>query len=451
MLGLTYGDQVVQSAKKTRRKMNNGSNSNQKFATTTKSTSAVAKTMTTALAFESQHNNLNYYFHISNVRKGGAEKERNDELCHHRHHNHHHHHHNYTHHSPQHNQVYKYHYEIVKNDANNNNHSLNRSSKNRDQTTKNIIINNLFTAKSTYKFKPKPSPSPSPSRSTLEHKQLKVAEEQQQQPTTLDSVNNSVLSATPSSTLFNSSLKSNLAGEKTTTNACANTTVKTSLYSSLTKNGGKINQPITHQSNSQTNGKHQTNRSKYVVKNQKGLIVANGNHEISEYFPVRRSVRKTKSAVKEEMARNLECAILEEKCDGLKVAYFEGKGRGVVAERRFERGEFVIEYMGDLISISEATEREKRYALDENAGCYMYYFKHQNQQYCIDATEDTGKLGRLVNHSRNGNLMTKVVVVKQVPHLVLIAKENIEVGDEISYDYGDRSKESLLHHPWLAF
>lgn len=175
------------------------------------------------------------------------------------------------------------------------------------------------------------------------------------------------------------------------------------------------------------------------------------NAELTEYFPVRRSVRKTKTAVEEEIMRNLEKAVLEQRAEGLKVAYFKNKGRGVVAERRFERGEFVIEYIGDLISMADATEREQQYALDDNAGCYMYYFKHKNQQYCIDATIDTGKLGRLVNHSRNGNLLTKVVVVKQRPHLILIAKDDIEPGEELTYDYGDRSKESLLHHPWLAF
>ncbi|KAH8294205.1 hypothetical protein KR054_009427 [Drosophila jambulina] len=181
------------------------------------------------------------------------------------------------------------------------------------------------------------------------------------------------------------------------------------------------------------------------------LAATNGNREMTDFFPVRRSVRKTKTAVKEEWMRGLEQAVLEERCEGLGVRHFMGKGRGVVAERAFKRNEFVVEYVGDLISIGEASEREKRYALDENAGCYMYYFKHKTQQYCIDATVDTGKLGRLINHSRNGNLMTKVVVIKQRPHLVLLAKDDIEPGEELTYDYGDRSKESLLHHPWLAF
>ena len=192
-----------------------------------------------------------------------------------------------------------------------------------------------------------------------------------------------------------------------------------------------------------------SNKMKYQIPQP--LAATNGNREMTDFFPVRRSVRKTKTAVKEEMMRNLEQAILEERAEGLRVAHFEGKGRGIVADRRFQRGEFVVEYVGDLISMTESAEREKRYALDENAGCYMYYFKHKNQQYCIDATIDTGKLGRLVNHSRNGNLMTKVVLIKQRPHLVLIAKDDIAEGEELNYDYGDRSKESLLHHPWLAF
>lgn len=69
----------------------------------------------------------------------------------------------------------------------------------------------------------------------------------------------------------------------------------------------------------------------------------------------------------------------------------------------------------------------------------------------IDATEESGKLGRLINHSRNGNLITKSLLVNKQPHLILIAKHDIQPGDELAYDYGDYSKESLLHHPWLAY
>lgn len=70
--------------------------------------------------------------------------------------------------------------------------------------------------------------------------------------------------------------------------------------------------------------------------------------------------------------------------------------------------------------------------------------------FSVDATAETDKLGRLVNHSRNGNLVARIVEVNSIPHLVLTAKEDISIGVEVSYDYGDRSRESIRHHPWLA-
>ena len=36
------------------------------------------------------------------------------------------------------------------------------------------------------------------------------------------------------------------------------------------------------------------------------------------------------------------------------------------------------------------------------------------------------------------------------PRLILVAKHHIDIGEELLYDYGDRSKESLKAHPWLA-
>ncbi|XP_071448595.1 histone-lysine N-methyltransferase Set8 isoform X2 [Hetaerina americana] len=174
------------------------------------------------------------------------------------------------------------------------------------------------------------------------------------------------------------------------------------------------------------------------------------NHKLTEYFPVRRSERKPKRTLLEEQQRDLEEAVLSGKEEGLEVQHFLGKGRGVVATRHFSKGEFVVEYAGELISMAEARDREKKYAQDQNTGCYMYYFKHHNQQYCVDATAESGRMGRLVNHSRNGNLTTKTVVIKSHPHLVLIAKEDIHPSEEVLYDYGDRSRESLKHHPWLA-
>ena len=126
------------------------------------------------------------------------------------------------------------------------------------------------------------------------------------------------------------------------------------------------------------------------------------------------------------------------------------KGRGIVTKKVFKKGDFVVEYSGEVIAISVAKERESMYSLDNTKGCYMYYFHHKDKQYCIDATKETGRFGRLFNHScKTPNCETKVVMLGDSPRLILVAKQEIKEGEELLYDYGDRCKESTDAHPWL--
>ena len=81
----------------------------------------------------------------------------------------------------------------------------------------------------------------------------------------------------------------------------------------------------------------------------------------------------------------------------------------------------------------------------------LYMYSHPVVLSCsIDATAESGKLGRLLNHSRRGNCMTKVIGMGNRPYLLLVAARDIKVGEELLYDYGDRDKASLEAHPWLA-
>ena len=45
------------------------------------------------------------------------------------------------------------------------------------------------------------------------------------------------------------------------------------------------------------------------------------------------------------------------------------------------RGDFAVEYAGELIEHSTAEERENKYAMDVSKGCYMYYFKTNGKNY----------------------------------------------------------------------
>ena len=68
----------------------------------------------------------------------------------------------------------------------------------------------------------------------------------------------------------------------------------------------------------------------------------------------------------------------------------------------------------------------------------------------VDATEDNGRMGRLLNHSKNqANVITKFYEVDDHPYLCLVASRDIKVGEELQYDYGERSKEATQSHPWL--
>jgi hypothetical protein len=51
----------------------------------------------------------------------------------------------------------------------------------------------------------------------------------------------------------------------------------------------------------------------------------------------------------------------------------------VFTDESFGKGDFLLEYKGDLISENEAFSRELEYAND-NLGCFMYYFCHEGQQ-----------------------------------------------------------------------
>jgi len=187
------------------------------------------------------------------------------------------------------------------------------------------------------------------------------------------------------------------------------------------------------------------------MNSKRGGDVSTKQKSITDFFPAaRRSQRKTDKNVKAEKQQLLIRSTIEESQDGLKVKEFPMKGRGVITTRKFLKGEFVVEYSGELIDIITAKNRESKYAQDIRVGCYMYYFTYQNQQYCVDATQESDRLGRLINHSRNGNLVPKVIEVKGNPRLVLVAKRDIDANEELTYDYGDRSKKSLFYHPWLA-
>ncbi|KAF0991436.1 hypothetical protein HZS_162 [Henneguya salminicola] len=166
-----------------------------------------------------------------------------------------------------------------------------------------------------------------------------------------------------------------------------------------------------------------------------------------EYYHIRRSSRTTENEKKIKEKNDLQEKIIKGIEIGLEAKESPGKGRGVFTKTKFKKGDYIIEYIGALIDYKTALTREKNYQ-KTNAGSYIL-----NIQYAsVDATIDVGKLGRLLNHSRlNFNLISKIIEIANVPRIVFFAARDISIGEELLYDYGDRTPTSLRNHPWLRY
>ncbi|XP_038140622.1 uncharacterized protein LOC119783267 isoform X1 [Cyprinodon tularosa] len=109
------------------------------------------------------------------------------------------------------------------------------------------------------------------------------------------------------------------------------------------------------------------------------------------------------------------------------------KGRGVFATHPIEPGDFVLEYWGKLLTQEEC--RSRQYSKIEST--FLFDFEYRNNRLCLDASEEDGSLGRLVNDNhKNPNCAMKKIIVDDKPLLCLFSLKKIGIGDETDYDYG---------------
>jgi [histone H4]-lysine20 N-methyltransferase SETD8 len=257
---------------------------------------------------------------------------------------------------------------------------------------------------------------------------------------------------TTAATLLTKSLKKRTTHKKQQAGSTGTSTADSDSTSSVDK---EQNPPRRKYTKSLTNKTSTTKSIRDYSMNLSCSLLSHSspmsNRKISDYFQIRKSSRKCKSEVEKEKLAQIEKLLKNQSEDGLEVRNVPNKGRGIFATRSFARGEFVCEYAGEMITYQLAKKREELYAEDTNVGCYMYYFEYKSKQFCIDATAESDRLGRLLNHSKlEANCFTKLFEFNSKPYLVLMAARDIELGEELLYDYGERNKTAIDSHPWLA-
>lgn len=104
---------------------------------------------------------------------------------------------------------------------------------------------------------------------------------------------------------------------------------------------------------------------------------------------------------------------------------------GLFALEPIAADEMVIEYVGQGIRQSVADLREKKYEADGIGSSYMF---RVDAETIIDATK-SGNLARFINHCCNPNCYAKVITVESQKKIVIYSKRDIDVNEEITYDY----------------
>ena len=169
----------------------------------------------------------------------------------------------------------------------------------------------------------------------------------------------------------------------------------------------------------------------------------------SQQEGLRRSTRQPSSSRLQAEEEDL-CRRLRSNVDsGLSVTQIPGKGRGVVTSEFFPKNSFVVEYAGKLVDMP--TSRKLHYEVyGEEEGSYMYWFNFKGTKWAIDATEESPRLGRLINHSHHQfNLIPKVFMLDGQPRLYFVARRDLNPGEELTFDYGDTDRRSVHNFPWL--
>lgn len=115
----------------------------------------------------------------------------------------------------------------------------------------------------------------------------------------------------------------------------------------------------------------------------------------------------------------------------MKIVQTEKCGSGVVAEEDIMQGEFVIEYVGEVIDDKTCEERLWRM---KRQGETNFYLCEINRDMVIDATYK-GNKSRYINHSCSPNTEMQKWRIDGETRIGIFATRDIKKGEHLTYDY----------------
>lgn len=109
----------------------------------------------------------------------------------------------------------------------------------------------------------------------------------------------------------------------------------------------------------------------------------------------------------------------------------ENKGFGLFASVDIPKDTFIMEFVGEVVSMSAFKKRSQEYAKQKLRHCYVMTAAARN---LIDATKK-GNLTRFLNHSCDPNAETQKWTVNGECRIGIFSKRTIKAFDEITINY----------------
>lgn len=107
------------------------------------------------------------------------------------------------------------------------------------------------------------------------------------------------------------------------------------------------------------------------------------------------------------------------------------KGFGLLANSHIAAGDFIMEYVGEVLNSEQFESRAAEYALEKNR---HHYFMALRSDCVIDATI-RGNISRFINHSCDPNAETQKWTVGGELRIGFFSTKSIAAGEEITFDY----------------